>query len=132
MGTYTFEELCREWVYVAAETRHLPFLPQRVGSHWSTTEQVDVVAINWDEAEVLFGECKWTRSSPLSVQDIKNLVERGEQVPLTTHSGNQFHRQYLFFAREGFTPSARALAADAGIFLVDLDFLEEVLAEAVR
>jgi AAA+ ATPase superfamily predicted ATPase len=53
VGTHTFEELCREWVYAAAETDRLPFLPQRVGSHWSAAEQIDVVAVNWDEAIVL-------------------------------------------------------------------------------
>ena len=50
IGQTTFEELCREWVYVAAETGRLSFLPQRVGSHWSAAEQIDVVAVNWDEA----------------------------------------------------------------------------------
>jgi len=63
LGTHVFEELCREWVYAAAETDRLPFLPQRVGGHWSATEQIDVVAVNWDEAVVLYGECKWKHNS---------------------------------------------------------------------
>lgn len=132
VGTYTFEELCREWLYVAAETGRLPFMPQRVGSHWSATEQIDVVAINWDEAEVLFGECKWKRTSRLKEREVRKLIERAQQVPLATRSGNEFHRQYVFFAREGFTPPAQALAAEVGAILVDLDFLDEVLADAVR
>lgn len=32
---------------------------QIVGSHWSREAQIDMVAINWDETAVLFGECKW-------------------------------------------------------------------------
>lgn len=132
VGTYTYEELCREWVYVAAEMRRLPFLPQQVGSHWSTTEQIDVVAVNWDEAEVLYGECKWKRASRLNEREVKKLIERAGQIELTTRSGNPFHKQYVFFAREGFTPPARALAAEVGALLVDLPFLDEVLAQAVR
>lgn len=132
VGAYTFEELCREWIYVAAETRRLPFMPQRVGSHWSPTEQIDVVAINWDEADALFGECKWKRSSRLNEREIKKLVERSEQVELSTRSGNPFRRHYVLFAREGFTPPARALAAEIQAVLVDLPFLDEVLADAVR
>lgn len=112
--------------------RRLPFLPQQVGSHWSTTEQIDVVAVNWDEAEVLYGECKWERASRLGEREVKKLIERAGQIELTTRSGNPFHKQYVFFAREGFTPPARALAAEVGALLVDLPFLDEVLAQAVR
>src|SRR3989304_2200707 len=32
VGTHTFEELCREWVYAAAEAGGVPFFPHRVGS----------------------------------------------------------------------------------------------------
>jgi AAA+ ATPase superfamily predicted ATPase len=44
VGTHTYEELCREWVFAAAETGQLPFLPQQVGSHWSATEQMTSTA----------------------------------------------------------------------------------------
>lgn len=132
VGTHTYEELCREWVYVAAETGRLPFLPQRVGSHWSSTEQIDIVAINWDEASTLFGECKWKRESALNEGEVKKLIERAEQVPLSTRSGNPFKRYYVFFSRSGFTDPARELAASQGAILVDLPLLDEVLAEARR
>lgn len=42
VGSHTFEELCREWVYTAAETNRLSFLPQHVGSHWRATEQIEL------------------------------------------------------------------------------------------
>lgn len=92
VGTHTFEEMCREWVYAAAESGRLPFLPQRVGSHWSPTEQIS----------------------------------------LTTRGGNPLSRYYAFFSRAGFTEAARALAEKEGAILVDLAFLDEVLAEAIR
>lgn len=132
VGTHTYEELCREWVYAAAETGRLPFLPQRVGSHWSPTEQIDVVAVNWDEASVLYGECKWKHNSALNKREVRKLFQRAEQIPLTTRSGNPLSRHYAFFSRAGFTEAARALARTEGAILVDLAYLDEVLAEAIR
>lgn len=132
VGTHTFEELCREWVYVAAEKGRLSFLPQRVGSHWSPTEQIDVVAVNWDEAIVLYGECKWKHNSPLNELEVRKLFNRAAQIQLTTRSGNPLARQYAFFSRAGFTEPAQALARSERAILVDLAYLDRVLAGAIR
>ena len=132
VGTHTFEELCREWVYAAAETGHLPFLPQQVGSHWHSTEQIDVVAVNWDEAAVLYGECKWKRDDDLNEREVKKLLRQAGKIQLTTRSGNPLTPHYIFFSRTGFTQPAQALARAEGAILVDLDYLDKVLAEAIR
>lgn len=132
VGTYTFEELCREWVYVAAEIGQLSFLPQTVGSHWSKSEQIDLVAINWDEATVLFGECKWKRTSVFSLAETQKLVSRAAQISLATQSGRPFTSQYIFFSRSGFSPPAQTYAEEVGAQLVDLTELDRVLGQASR
>ncbi len=132
VGTHTFEELCREWVYAAAETGHLPFLPQRVGSHWSMSEQIDVVAVNWDEAIVLYGECKWKHNSSINEREVKKLFQQAEQIHLTTRSGNPLAKQFVFFSRSGFTEPAQTLAKSKGAILVDLDNLDLMLSKAIR
>lgn len=132
VGTHTFEELCREWIYVAAEIGQLPFLPQQVGSHWSKTEQIDVVAVNWDAAAVLYGECKWKRDSALTLSEVEKLAQRAEQIELTTHSGHPLQRHYIFFSRSGFTEPARTTALAMGALLVELTDFDTVLAQATR
>jgi AAA+ ATPase superfamily predicted ATPase len=132
IGAHTFEELCREWVYVAAEGGHLPFLPQVVGAHWGKTEQIDVVAINWDEAAVLFGECKWRSERALELSEVEKLVERAGQVELATRSGQPLMPHYVFFSRAGFTEPAKARAAELGALLVDLATLDAGLSRATR
>lgn len=132
IGTHTFEELCREWIYTAAEIGALPFLPQVVGAHWGKTEQIDVMALNWDEASVLFGECKWKRESAFELNEVEKLVERASQLELATRSGQPFTPHYVFFSRSGFTEPAQARAAELGALLVDLAELDRVLAQAIR
>lgn len=132
VGTHTFEELCREWIYAAAEAGWLNFLPQTIGAHWGANEQIDVVAANWDEAVVLFGECKWKRASSLNEAEVRKLFERAEQVELTTRSGTPLEHQYIFFSRAGFTEPAQALAHSRNAMLVDLPMLDQGLARVVR
>lgn len=94
---------------------------------------LNAVAINWDETEVPVGGCKWKRSSHLNEHEVKMLVERAEKVTRATRIGNLFRRNYAVFARAGrvYAP-AQALVDEAGAILVDLHFLDTVLADAVR
>lgn len=132
VGTHTFEELCREWVYVAAETGHIPFLPQHVGSHWDKSAQIDVVGVNWDEGQVLYGECKWKRESSLSEREVRKLIQRAEQIGLQTSGKHLMQPHYVYFSRSGFTDPARQLARHYHAQLVDLPALDTMLAQAVR
>lgn len=69
--------------------------------------QVDVVAINWTERQILLGECKWGHEA-VSRQIVRELIDR--KVPLVTcdlpaeGAGWQIH--YALFARAGFTVAA--------------------------
>lgn len=132
VGTYTYEELCREWVYIAAETGQLPFLPQVVGSHWSQSEQLDVVAINWDERTALYGECKWKRESKFTLSEAEKLVRQSAQLGIANNKGQPIQSYYVFFSRSGFTQPAIDYAAEINAMLIDLDGLDETLAKAIR
>ena len=123
IGTHTFEELCREWTSVQGDAGHLPFVPERVGSHWARDSQVDVVAVNWMDKAILLGEAKWSRD-PVGRNVIVKLVEKSEKV--VPESDWSVH--YAFFARAGFTDAARAEASSVNAILVDLARLDRDLA----
>jgi AAA+ ATPase superfamily predicted ATPase len=120
VGLYAFEELCREWVLAKGRVDELPFIPERVGSHWSAKVQVDVVAINWRLKHILLGEAKWTRGS-ISRSIVRELVSKAEDVVPDDGEGWTIH--YAFFARTGFTDAAAAEARRHGALLIDLETL---------
>ena len=60
IGTYTWEELCREWVLRAGAREQIPLMPDQVGSYWDKTSQIDVVGLNRMEKTLVLGECKWS------------------------------------------------------------------------
>ena len=127
LGTYVFEELCREWVWAAAMAGLLDFVPEVVGSYWRTYRgeavQLDVVAAAPREKRLLIGEAKWGRDT-LSRRLLPDLVQRSQRMPQVAYG---WTTQYALFAREGFTDALEQEAADTGAMLVSLDQLETTL-----
>ena len=120
VGQTGFEELCRQWVSEQAQVGALPLTPTVVGSHWSRSVQVDVVAINWQAHAILLGECKWG-ADEVDRQVVRELVE--QKAPkllqeLPDH-GQGWAVHYALFARRGFTAEARREATRHGALLVD-------------
>jgi AAA+ ATPase superfamily predicted ATPase len=120
IGTYTFEELCREWMAEQADMGALPFLPERIGSFWSREAQVDVVAINWRTRDILLGECKWGAGKVGQAVIRDHFDKTSHVVP----DEREWQVHYLFFAREGFTAGAQNAAEAQGAQLITLDRLE--------
>lgn len=123
IGTHTFEELCREWVADQGDRGRLPFIPERVGSFWSSQAQVDVVAINWMEKAILLGEAKWSKEA-VGAEVVEALVAKTPAVL----PGGEWSVHYALFARAGFTAAARREARTQGALLVDLERLDRDLA----
>jgi AAA+ ATPase superfamily predicted ATPase len=120
VGLHAYEALCREWLLVRARAGELPFVPERVGSHWSSDAQVDVVAINWRQKKILLGEAKWTRE-PLRRSTVRELVDKMPRV--VPEEGAGWTVTYAFFSRSGFTDASTAEARGVDALLVDLDDL---------
>ncbi|MCI0395339.1 MAG: ATP-binding protein [Chloroflexi bacterium] len=127
LGTYVFEELCREWVWAAAMSGRLDFTPEVVGSYWRaygrTGVQLDVVAAAPREKKLLIGEAKWGRDA-LGRQTLADLIQRSQRMPEVAEGWTV---QYALFGHEGFTDALRAEARARKALLVSLEELEETL-----
>jgi AAA+ ATPase superfamily predicted ATPase len=123
VGMTTFEDLCREWVLIRARACKLAFIPEVVGSHWSSNVQVDVVAVNWHEKAILLGECKWGTDA-VGRTVIRELIDKGSKVV----PGEGWQITYAYFARAGFTDAAREEAQNINAVLLDLETLDKDLA----
>ena len=130
LGTHVFEELCREWVWAAAMSGQLDFVPELVGSYWRMVRgkglQLDVVAAAPREKRVLIGEAKWGRKS-LSRHVLTDLIQRSQRMPQVAEG---WRTQYALFAREGFTDALREYANSVDALLISLDLLESTLLKA--
>jgi uncharacterized protein len=106
IGTYTWEELCQEWLLRSAGHHQVPFLPDQVGAIWNKQAQVDVAGINSMEKTLILGECKWNRHA-MDWDVLSGLVEKTDKV---VPSEGKWKVYYLGFAREGWSEAARQYA----------------------
>lgn len=127
LGTHVFEELCREWVWAAAMSGQLDFIPEVVGSYWRTYRgkgvQLDVVAAAPREKRLIIGEAKWGRK-PLSRNILTDLVNRSQRMPQVAEG---WQTQYVLFARVGFTDPLKEYAKSLDAKLISLIQLESIL-----
>lgn len=127
LGEHVFEELCREWVWAAAMSGELDYVPEVVGSYWRTyrgqSVQLDVVAAAPRQKRLLVGEAKWGRD-PLGRALLTDLIQRSQRMPQVAEG---WSTQYALFAREGFTDALQEEARTRGAILVSLDQFEATL-----
>jgi len=128
VGQTAFEEIARTWVVRRGRMGQLPFEPEVVGSHWSAPVQVDVVAINWHEKQILLGECKWGLDG-IDRQIVRELIEQKKPKVMAAlpDGGDGWRVHYVIFARSGFTLAALAELQKFGGTAVDLGMLERDL-----
>lgn len=130
IGTYVFEELCREWVLAAGVVGQLDFEPETVGSYWRQYRgagvQLDIVAASRRHKRLLIGEAKWGKEQ-VSRAVLTSLIERSQRMPQVAEGWDV---QYALFSREGFTDATVKAAEEQGVRLVTLVEMEETLRQA--
>jgi len=109
----SFEEAAREFVAAKARAEKWSFLPERIGSWWNRSAELDVLAINQAGKMALVGECKW--SVNLVGTNILEDLKRRAGV-MAQESGIE-HFQYTLFSRKGFTDALKKQAKHEEIHL---------------
>lgn len=117
--SYAFEEAARAHVARLARQGQLTFLPERVGSWWDRTGEVDVVAISDVDGALLLGECKWS-VNPVGTDVLDDLQRKAR---LVDPEGRWPSVSYALFAKAGFTPALVARATAEDVRLVEPEAL---------
>jgi uncharacterized protein len=81
-----------------------------------------VAAINWTERRLLLGECKWGEEDIGRSVIASLILERGPR--LLARLEGEWQVEYIFFAHEGFTVDAQALAEEQEAQFVTLAQLD--------
>lgn len=108
IGTYTWEELCREWVLRASAKGELPVPVDQVGSVWTQAAQVDVVGISPMEKTLVLGECKWGPQL-MGRNVLVDLVNKSAEI---VPKQGQWRILYVGFARAGWSEPAHQYAQE--------------------
>lgn len=115
--SYAFEEAARSYIARRARVGQLSFLPERIGSWWDQTSEIDVLAVSESERMLLMGECKWS-ANPVGIDILQDLKQKVEtlQAARTWESIS-----YFLFSKSGYTPALQEQASrDKNIHLVSV------------
>jgi AAA+ ATPase superfamily predicted ATPase len=93
-----FEECCRQHLWHLMEQGKLPFTLQRIGAWWSKDAEIDVVGLNEETGDIVFGECKWSRQ-PVAMATLAALRDKARCVDWRS---DQRQEHFVLFSRRGF------------------------------
>lgn len=104
------------WHY---QNRIFPF--QKIGRWWDKNEEIDVVALNEETNEILFGEVKWSNKA-VGINIYQDLKRKAGKVSWRKEDRKEY---YALFSKSGYTSKMMKLAKEEGVYLFEKDKLIE-------
>lgn len=101
--SFSFEDVCKEFLVELNRQDGLPFRFTRIGSWWHRDNEIDIVALNEDTKEILFAECKWQNKKV----GIKVYDELKEKSGLVKWNNEERKEYFALFSKVGFTPGLK-------------------------
>lgn len=113
--SFIFEDICKQ---VVGED-HFPVRCSKVGKWWYREEEIDLVGLDEEKEEILFGECKWSRA-PVGINVLKALEAKAQKVQWKEGRRKEW---YALFSKSGFRPELKKLNRP-NLLLFDLERIE--------
>ncbi len=111
-----FEGICQQYVR-RYWTEKLRIAPKKVGAHWESELEIDLLTENIDGSHWI-GECKWW-DAPVGENILNRLIEKASKLP------NQWklNPRYVLFSAGGFTDTVKQRADAENVVLIELNDL---------
>ena len=105
--SYIYEDVCREKMWQLAAAGQWDFLFDRVGRWWNGNTEIDLIALDSQGANIIFGECKYWEG-PVGVNVLNSLMEKTKEVEWKRNGRKEY---FVLFSISGFTEELEKLAA---------------------
>jgi len=121
--SFIYQDLCQDILKIKLKNT---FKFNRIGRWWDSINknyvEIDLVAFNEENKNILFGEAKWSKSK-LGTNILNELKEKSAFVKWEMENRKEY---YILFSRSGFTEDLLRLAeAQKNIILVNKDQREK-------
>lgn len=103
--SFIYEDICRNHLMDLTIEQKIPFKLLKIGRWWDKDTEIDLVGIAENEADIIFGECKYSRQK-IDADIFYQLIEKSKKVP----SSPQARRHYIIFSQSGFTDALLKIA----------------------
>lgn len=112
--SYIYEDVCREKMWQLAAAGQWNFLFDKVGRWWNGNTEIDLVALDSQGANIIFGECKYWEG-PVGINVLNNLMEKANEIEWKRNDRKEY---FVLFSINGFTEELKKLAASRNDILL--------------
>ncbi len=117
----SYELAARDILLQSSFSGRIPMKVQELGRWWDKNEEIDLVALNAETNEILFGEVKWSKK-PVGTDIYSRLKEKS---PFVDWGKQRRQERYCLFSKSGFTPEMIKIAKNENVYLFHEDRLNE-------
>lgn len=104
--SYVYEQICKEKAWEINVSKDLGY--NKIGRWWNNNEEIDIVALNEETKDIMFGECKYTNK--LMDIDILNKLEAKSK--LVNWNNDDRNERYILFSISGYTDRLKEVCSN--------------------
>ena len=103
---FVYEDVCKEKMWELNSQGIWPFYFSKLGRYWDSNTEIDVVALDPEDNNMVVGECTYW-NKPIGTSVLESLEEK-----VTSVSWNREHRKvwYVLFSAGGFSEKLKEVA----------------------
>ena len=98
--SYVYEDICRQKLLEMSINWEINETYDKIGRWWNNNEEIDIVGIDTNKNNIIFGECKYFTNKKMDIDVYYNLKEKAKQVLC---KNNYRKEKYVLFSVNGFT-----------------------------
>lgn len=114
---FIFEDICKEYMLTLGGQEYFNFHIEKLGKWWDGNNEIDIVGLNDESKDILFGECKYW-DSKVDIDVLNALIDKAESV-----SWNNKNRKehFAIFSKVGFTDRLIKIASNRyNVYLINM------------
>lgn len=117
LESLVYEKICQEILW---KNQKEIFRFERVGRWWDKNNEIDVIGLNAQTKEIIFGEAKWSEKQ-VGTNIYFDLKTKASQVDWNKENREE---RFILFSKSGFIKDMINLAKAEKVFLVEKDKLD--------
>jgi hypothetical protein len=104
--SFVYEDICREKMWDLNVNGKLGMTFDRLGRWWNNENEIDIVGVDSNGNDIIFGECKYYKTKKMDVNVFYDLKEKSK---LVDWKNNDRKEKYILFSINGYTEELKQL-----------------------
>lgn len=108
--SFIYEEICKQKMWGLVAEGKLEVQYNKIGRWWNNSDEIDIVGLNEDKNEIIFGECKYYKDG--KQMGAKVFYDLKEKSKLVEWKKENRRENFVLFSVSGYTDELKKIAKD--------------------